>query len=645
MKKNSIIILIIFLAFNFHVIYANPNQIRNVSLFEPLTQQELVKTIKLIKKSPHYSKDIVFTYLSLQEPQKTDQKYIRQAVALLFNPKQNKSYEVIITLGSKSSLSWKELPQVQLMGSNYDYSTIPELLKSNDAWKSALAKRGIKKPTEVFVSPWIAEPSNDPNLQGHRLFHAIPYDARNNLNDYGRPIEGLSALVDLTTQKIQVLDTGIIPIAKSDSPYNSKSVGPLRTPPNLVHSDQPQGYSFQLKKHQVTWQKWRFNIGFNPRDGLTLHQIQYYDQRKWRSILYRLSLADILVPYGDPDPQWNWRHALDAAEYGLGLVTVPLQKGLDVPENTHLISIPSVNDEGKLEFRKDIIALYEQYGGLSWKHYDLDRTHTNEARRAQNLVVASHVSIGNYDYLIQYIFKQDASMEVVVSLTGIMLPKGIEKNKVDHFAHQVTADIAAPHHQHFFNFRLDFDVDGRENTLVEENTLPMPQGKDNPAGNAFMHQGTVLATSVAARRNLNLDSDRFWIILNPKVKNSLGQPVSYGLIPGSNTIAHAQPNSEVRRMAGFINYHLWATPYDPEQMNATGLYPVLNKHINGLEQWAAENKSIENTDLVVWYTLGVTHIPRPEEWPVMPVTSISFKIVPVGFFTQNPALDLPPLGS
>jgi primary-amine oxidase len=176
---------------------------------------------------------------------------------------------------------------------------------------------------------------------------------------------------------------------------------------------------------------------------------------------------------------------------------------------------------------------------------------------------------------------------------------------------------------------------------VEENTNPMPQGENNPTGNAFMHQQTALTTTLAARRNLNLDTDRFWIITNPSVKNALGGSVGYALIPGNNTTPHAQPNSKIRRMAGFINYHLWATPYNPAQMNATGLYPVLNNHINGLEQWVAQNNPIENTDLVVWYTMGLTHIPRPEEWPVMPLTEVSFKILPVGFFNRNPALDLP----
>jgi primary-amine oxidase len=51
---------------------------------------------------------------------------------------------------------------------------------------------------------------------------------------------------------------------------------------------------------------------------------------------------------------------------------------------------------------------------------------------------------------------------------------------------------------------------------------------------------------------------------------------------------------------------------------------------------------VVDTDIVVWHSFGVTHIPRPEDWPVMPVESSGFSLVPFGFFDRNPALDVPP---
>jgi primary-amine oxidase len=58
-------------------------------------------------------------------------------------------------------------------------------------------------------------------------------------------------------------------------------------------------------------------------------------------------------------------------------------------------------------------------------------------------------------------------------------------------------------------------------------------------------------------------------------------------------------------------------------------------------RWTANNRSIAGKDIVVWYTMGITHLPRPEDWPVMPVHEAGFKLIPTGYFSRNPALNLP----
>jgi primary-amine oxidase len=62
----------------------------------------------------------------------------------------------------------------------------------------------------------------------------------------------------------------------------------------------------------------------------------------------------------------------------------------------------------------------------------------------------------------------------------------------------------------------------------------------------------------------------------------------------------------------------------------------------GLPAWTARDRSVVDTDIVLWHSFGVTHIPRPEDWPVMPVESTGFVLMPFGFFDRNPALDVPP---
>lgn len=93
--------------------------------------------------------------------------------------------------------------------------------------------------------------------------------------------------------------------------------------------------------------------------------------------------------------------------------------------------------------------------------------------------------------------------------------------------------------------------------------------------------------------------------------------------------------------AGFLNHHLWVTRQKPSEIHAAGPYPNQNPGGDGLPRWVRDNESIENQDIVLWYTLGVTHIPRVEEWPVMPAAHAGFRLLPDGFFARNPALDVP----
>jgi len=152
---------------------------------------------------------------------------------------------------------------------------------------------------------------------------------------------------------------------------------------------------------------------------------------------------------------------------------------------------------------------------------------------------------------------------------------------------------------------------------------------------------TPFATEAVAQRNLNLPTARTWAIVNPSATNALGSHTGYILVPGVNSIPYVYPTSQVRQRAGFINHHLWVTRYHDGEMYAAGVYPNQSLGGAGLQKWAADNEPIANQDVVVWYTMGVTHIPRPEEWPVMPVTHVGFKLIPVGFFARNPALDVP----
>jgi len=130
-------------------------------------------------------------------------------------------------------------------------------------------------------------------------------------------------------------------------------------------------------------------------------------------------------------------------------------------------------------------------------------------------------------------------------------------------------------------------------------------------------------------------------VLSTNRTNRVGYPSSYQLLPSMNMQTLLTENDYPRRRAGFINHHLWVTPYQPEERFAAGEYPTMSEPGQGLPAWTASNRPIRNTDIVLWYSLGMHHVVRAEDWPVMPVLWHSFELRPFDFFDQNPVLDLP----
>ena len=112
-------------------------------------------------------------------------------------------------------------------------------------------------------------------------------------------------------------------------------------------------------------------------------------------------------------------------------------------------------------------------------------------------------------------------------------------------------------------------------------------------------------------------------------------------MPGDNVLPFAGPEAAVTKRAGFMTRHLWVTRHDPRERYAAGEYPNQHPGGAGLPTYVQDDAPLENTDVVVWYTFGSHHIVRPEDWPVMPVMPIGFKLKPVGFFDRNPGLDVP----
>src|SRR5205807_245084 len=164
-------------------------------------------------------------------------------------------------------------------------------------------------------------------------------------------------------------------------------------------------------------------------EGLVLHTVGYEDRSRLRSVIYRASVSEMAVPYGDPNAAWRWRSAFDVGEYGLGRLASPLEPGKDAPDNATFLDAVFADDFGKPYTLPRAIAIYERDGGILWKHFDIF-TSRNDSRRARELVICFVAAIGNYDYVISWIFHQDGSLELDAGLSGILLAKGVEEKVV-----------------------------------------------------------------------------------------------------------------------------------------------------------------------------------------------------------------------
>jgi primary-amine oxidase len=256
-------------------------------------------------------------------------------------------------------------------------------------------------------------------------------------------------------------------------------------------------------------------------------------------------------------------------------------------------------------------------------------------------VVSCFATVGNYEYGFFWYLYTDGTIQYEVKLSGVLSTGALAEGEQPKHGVVVAPGLYGPHHQHFFNVRLDMQVDGERNSVYEVDAAALPPGPDNPYGNAWVTKKMLLARESDAQRLIDPFVARAWYVVNPNQINELGQPVGFKLMPGDNVLPLQQEGSQAFSRAQFAYKHLWVTAYEPREMFAAGDYPNQHGSPGGLVEYQKADRPLENEDLVVWYSFGAHHVVRPEDWPVMPASSIGFTLKPVGFFDGNPALDLP----
>ncbi|WP_168701642.1 primary-amine oxidase [Gordonia paraffinivorans] len=618
-------------------------------LFDALTADEIRAVSTIVRKAGIGGERPGFGSVFTQEPDKAllraGAAVSRQARALVLDRTSAATFDVLVDLDDEAVVSCTQLTDGGAQMLEEELEIIHDLAKQDPRYIEALAKRGITDLTLVQLDPFGVGNRADIDVSGRRLWACVTYYRHfPEDNAYAHIVEGVIIVVDTVRKEVfDVEDHGVKPMNPTCDNYTAEHNQPLRDDIKPLDIIQPEGVSFTLDGPQMEWQKWRFRINMHPLDGLVLSGVEYRDGDAYRSVMHRGSLAEMMVPYGIPEAAHYFRSAFDAGEYGLGKMANSLLLGCDcLGEITYLDAVMA-DDDGNPTTIKNAICIHEEDAGILWKHTDWV-TGKVDVRRSRKLVVSFIATVGNYHYGFYWNFFQDGHIEVDTKLLGIVQTISYETGEVPAHATPIAENLAATWHQHLFSFRLDMEVDGWENTVFQNDVDAAPVGEANPYGNAIAVTKTMIAHEQDGDGLTNPQTARSWTVVNPGKTNKWGMPVGYKLLPGwaSDTLIAQEPSLMAKR-AGFATRNMWVTPYHPDEMHSAGDHPNQDRSGAGLPSWTAANRPVENTDVVLWHTVGVTHIPRSEDWPVMPTEVASFMLVPNNFFDKNPALDVPDL--
>ncbi len=636
---------------------------------DSLTPDEYWKAYNILQAAGKLSEKTIFSSILLREPPKADvlawtpgMPIVRKVDIVLLT--DGKSYEATVDVSAGKLDAYKLLTKDQAPMTETEMHGYDDVLKKDPRVLEALKKRGI---TDLRLVTCYVTPAGHVGLEeqtpGRRIGWGGCTYGVNAKYGWDREIPGIFFVVDMNEKKITRLsDYGVVPMPPSTSIYDADG-GPALPGTTPILTSQPNGPSFTVKDGEVSWQNWKFRFRLDPRVGPVVNLVTYNDGTKARSVLYEGELSEMYVPYQDPEETWNSHVFLDAGEYfvntGSGGIIKPLQAGVDCPTYATFFSGTFFHENGIPYIRPQLACMFERVSGdPAWRHWDED-TYAISGRPTRELVFRTVATVGNYDYLFDWRFEQDASITVGVGATGILEVKAVKDQRVDgevspamkvkdakgdtyEFGQLVAPGISAVDHDHYFSYRLDLDVDGVNNSVMVDKMVPYKL-PENSMGRKWIWavKPEMLKTEGDAKLDVSIEHPGMWMFTNENVKNSLGQSTSFEIMPGETGISLLPQSEWPQKRAGWSEHNLWVTPYDPDQRYVSGTYLMGSTGEDSLPNWVKKNRSIMNTDIVAWYTVGFHHVPRPEDWPQMPIMWHTFSLRPFQFLPKNPTMDLP----
>jgi len=573
----------------------------------------------------------LYAMIRLDEPPKADvlawtpeQPIPRVAWAVL--RKDDRLFEARVDLSAGAPLSVEEVDDVQSSILYSEFVAVEEIVEADPGWREAMRKRGYETidADRFMCLPFAAGYFAEPEYEGRRIVRAQCFDLEGTKkNLFQRPVSGLTLVVDLNEKTVlRLVDEGPVPVPEPSANYDEESLQPYKPAMNPIAVALPEGPSYDFDGSFVEWGPWRFHLRLDRRRGVIVSLASFEN----RSVLYQASLSEMWVPYMDPAYGWFYKNYFDAGEYGFGLFATQLTPGVDCPRHATFHDYAIGLEDAEPQPFPGALCLFERPTmDPAWRHFEgMDGSFAG--RPGRELVVRMIAAIGNYDYVFDYIFMPTGAVTVSIASTGLDITKAVRSRTMDdataaadtRYGNLIAPNRVGVFHDHFFSLRFDMDVDGPTNNFVRDRIVTRPLPENSPRRSVWTVESQRARTEGAAQLDISIEQPEQWRVESVDRKNALGYPTGYAVSWSSNALSLLSRDDYPLRRAGFARHHLWVTPYHPDELFSAGNYPNQSRGDEGLPAWTASNRSIEETDVVLWYTLGFHHITAAEDWPVLP---------------------------
>ncbi|KAF2201208.1 hypothetical protein GQ43DRAFT_480907 [Delitschia confertaspora ATCC 74209] len=634
----------------------------------PLSAHEITSAAAIIKASWPAHTDLHFKVITLHEPPKAEViPYLeaehskksrptisRKAFINYYIRNTNKFHEAIVNLSSGKILNNVLLgPNFHANGDGDEIIAIEKIALEDESVKAEIAKLKLPEGTVVISDPWIY--GSDGINDDERLYQCFlymrdpmnPSEADSNHYALPLPISPVITTENMKVIRIDILPTGADNTIKELQPYQIKPPNEyipeyqtLRTDLKPLNVVQPEGASFKITREgtssTLSWQKWNFRIGFNQREGMVLYDVRYDN----RSLFYRMSLSDMNIPYADPRHPFHKKSAFDLGDAGAGIMANNLKLGCDCLGSIYYLDAHLSDDKGGVTHMENVVCIHEQDAGIGWKHTNY-RTGRAAVVRSRELVLQSIITVSNYEYILAFVFNQAGELDYEIRATGILSTQPIDDGIEVPFGTVVHPGVLAVHHQHHFSLRVDPMIEGHENRVVYDEAHAMPRSDFNPHGTGYYVKSTVVEES--GGYDLDFDKNRTFKIQNANVRNPVnGYPVGYKIQAPPFQKMLSDKDSYNYKRAEFADHNIYVVKYRDGELYSGGQYTNQSRGGTGVRSWADRKESVKDADIVLYIQAGINHIPRVEDFPVMPCETFRIQLKPVNFFDKNPALDVPP---